>query len=76
MALLPVPEGGNQNRGGSLMAMFWTEIPIAFIMVSMRMYSRFKINATGIVSYLFRPQNFELQALSQDDLYLIPKEKC
>ena len=30
------------------MAMFWTEVPIAIIVVALRIYSRFKIKATGI----------------------------
>ena len=47
MASLPVPSGGDQNRRGSLLAMVWTEITIATIMVLMRMYSRFKIKGTG-----------------------------
>lgn len=48
MDSLPVPQGGDRDRGGSLMAMFWTEVPIAIIVVAMRIYSRFKIKATGI----------------------------
>ena len=48
MASLPVPVGGDRDRGGSLLAMVWTEVSIAIIFVSMRMYSRFKINGTGI----------------------------
>ena len=48
MALLPIPTGGDQDRGGSLLAMVWTEVSIAIIVVLMRIYSRFKINGTGI----------------------------
>ena len=47
MASLPVPSGGDQNRCGSLLAMVWTEASIAIIVVSMRMYSRFKIKGIG-----------------------------
>ena len=48
MASLPVPIGGDQDRRGSLLAMVWTEASIATVVVLMRMYSRFKIKATGI----------------------------
>ena len=30
------------------MAMFWTEVPIAIIVVALRMYARFRIKATGL----------------------------
>lgn len=48
----PVPQGGDRDRGGSLMAMFWTEVTIAVIVVAMRMYSRFKIKATGVDDWI------------------------
>lgn len=52
MTSLPVPKQGDQDRGGSLMAIIWTEVAIAIIVVSMRMYSRCKINGTGM-EYVF-----------------------
>ena len=48
MNALPVPQGGDQDRSGSLMAMFWTQVPIAIIVVSLRIYARFKIKAIGV----------------------------
>ena len=53
MATRPVPVGGDRDRGGSLLAMVWTEFSIAIIVVSMRMYSRFKIKGTGM-EYVFQ----------------------
>lgn len=47
MASLPVPSGGDQDRGGSLLAMVWTEASIAVIIVLMRIYSRLRIKGTG-----------------------------
>ena len=67
MESLPVPSGGDQNRRGSLLAMIWTEATIATIVVLMRMYSRFKIKATGTeyvflkFRYHFRRESLTLQ---------------
>lgn len=52
MASLPVPSGGDQDRRGSLLAMIWIEASIAILIVSMRMYSRFKIKGVG-TEYVF-----------------------
>ena len=34
------------------MAMFWTEVPIAIIVVAFRIYSRYKIKATGLDDWI------------------------
>ena len=47
-----MPPGGDHDRGGSLMAMFWTEVPIGVIFVAMRMYSRFKLRNTGLDDWM------------------------
>lgn len=52
MDSLPVSQGGNQNRAGSLMAVFWTEAPIAIIVVALRTYSRYKIKAIGLDDWM------------------------
>ena len=41
------PQESDRNRGGSLLAMVWTEVPIAAIFVTMRMYSRLKLRNLG-----------------------------
>ena len=44
---MEAPPGGDLNRGASLMAMFWTEVPIAMAFVAMRIYSRLKLRSVG-----------------------------
>ena len=40
-------QGNDRNRGGSLLAMVWTEVPIAAIFVTMRMHSHLKLRNFG-----------------------------
>ena len=49
---LPVPAGGDENRGPSLLAMWWTEVSISIIMVTMRLCSRWKLKNIGIDDWL------------------------
>ncbi len=48
MEPLPRPDGGNQNRGPKLLAVFWTQLSTCMIVVAMRMYSRYKLKTTGV----------------------------
>lgn len=52
MEPIMVPPGGDQDRGGLLMAMFWTELPIAVLFVGLRMYSRFRLRNTGVDDWI------------------------
>ncbi|KAK0511295.1 hypothetical protein JMJ35_005868 [Cladonia borealis] len=49
---LPPPAGGDQNRGPSLLAMWWTEVSISIIMVIMRLCSRYRLKNVGIDDWL------------------------
>ena len=62
MASLPVPSGGDQDRGGSLIAMVWTEVSIAIVVVMMRMFSRFKINGVGTEYVHLKSKSIPLKA--------------
>ena len=48
MDSLPRPDGGDQNRGPKLLAVFWTQVSICIVVIAMRMYSRFKLKTTGV----------------------------
>ena len=50
--LMTEPEGGDENRGPHLSALVLTECAVAFVVLSLRMYSRFMIRGLGWDDYL------------------------
>lgn len=48
MEPLPPPLHGDQDRGSALLAMWWTELSICIVMVTMRVYSRYKLKNIGV----------------------------
>ena len=43
----PPPAGGDQDRGASLIAMFWTECILAIIILGLRLYARISMRNLG-----------------------------
>lgn len=43
----PPPPGGDQDRGPSLIGMFWTECALAMIIVGFRFYARISMRNLG-----------------------------
>ena len=55
MDSLPIPSGGDQNRGPELVAVIWAFTTLATIIVSLKIFTRVKI----------------LQELALDDLFTV-----
>ena len=43
----PPPVGGDQNRGGALIGMFWTECALAIAILGLRFYARISMRNLG-----------------------------
>lgn len=52
MASMAAPVDGDQDRGPSLMAMFWAESAIAFVVISLRVTGRIMIRKLGLDDYM------------------------
>ena len=44
---IPVPLGGDQDRGPSLVGLYWTECALSMIIVGLRFYARISIRGLG-----------------------------
>ena len=52
MEALPIPPGGDQDRGWKMIGINWAMFAIELVIVSLRVYSRKKIRAIGLDDYL------------------------
>lgn len=52
MSPLPLPSGGDQDRGGSLLAITWAETFICIVVLGLRFYSRMKLKNIGIDDWM------------------------
>ena len=50
-ALLTKPEDGDRNRAPKLLTIFWTQILISLIFISLRVYVRVSIRSMGMDDY-------------------------
>ena len=64
MEALPIPPGGDQERGWKMIGINWAMFAIELVIISLRVYSRNKIHAIGLDDYVMG-----LSAVS--DVYLI-----
>lgn len=46
------PPGGNQDRMGQVMGIFWTECGVALVVVMLRLYSRLMIKNLGLDDHI------------------------
>ena len=52
MTSVAVPTDGDRNRGPSLVAIFWVESAIAFVVISLRVTGRIMIRKLGLDDYM------------------------
>jgi type II secretory pathway component PulK len=50
--MIPKPAGGDQDRGGAVIAIYWALAVAAIAVVGLRFYSRRLIRATGIDNWV------------------------